>query len=352
MMNGNERYRRQTDLPQIGPEGQQKLRSASILVIGAGGLGCPAMQYLAAAGVGKLIIVDFDRIDMANLNRQILFTPEDIGEYKAEVAARKLKLFNPQIETETITAPLSAAIAAGHLPHCDLVLDCTDRPGVRYLINDLCVQHNKPFVYAGIYRFEGQLAVFNFEGGATYRCAFPEPTEKKIYASCEDNGVLGTVPGILGVMQANEAIKLIAVKNEVKNNSLLIINFLNNSFRSIKLKRQTDYQTILINDFMNELTVEELKKRMDAGEQFTFVDVREPFEEQAPAALNGINIPTSNWNPKKLIEALQPGKPTIIFCQHGHRSKMVIDSMPEDVQKQLVNLSGGISAWKKEIVQN
>ena len=135
-MNENERYRRQTDLPQIGEEGQQKLRSARILVIGAGGLGCPAMQYLAAAGIGKLIIVDFDRIDMTNLNRQILFTPEDIGEYKAEVAARKLKLFNPQIETETITAPLSAAIAAGHLPHCDLVLDCTDNFATRYVVND------------------------------------------------------------------------------------------------------------------------------------------------------------------------------------------------------------------------
>ncbi len=350
-MNNEERYRRQTDLPQIGHDGQQKLRSASILVIGAGGLGCPAMQYLAGAGIGRLIIVDFDRIDISNLNRQVLFTPDDIGDYKAEVAARKLKQFNPQVIIETVTAPLSTAIAAEHLPHCDLVLDCTDRPDVRYLINDLCVQHNKPFIYAGIYRFEGQLAVFNLDGSATYRCAFPEPNEKKQYPTCEENGVLGTVPGILGVMQANEAIKTLVVKHQVRKNTLLIFNFLNNQFRWIKLKRTTEYQKILRREIMNEFTAEELKKRMDVGEHFTFVDVREPFEEKAPPALVGINIPTSNWNAEKLIQALEPGKPAIIFCQHGLRSKMVIDSMPQKIQEQLVNLVGGISAWKKEVVQ-
>ncbi len=351
-MGNNERYRRQIDLPQIGISGQEKIRSASILVVGAGGLGCPALQYLAATGVGKLIIVDFDRIEESNLNRQILFNPTDVGRYKAEVAAERLKQFNPGTTVTVVCESFSESVAGKYLTDCDVVLDCTDRPDARYLINDLCIQYNKPFVYAGIYRFEGQLAVFNFEGGATYRCAFPEPEKPKISTSCADNGVLGTVPGILGIMQANEAIKVIAVKDQVKNNSLLIFNFLNNEFRAIKLKRQANKSTTSNRNFMNELTAKELKKRMAEGEDFTFVDVREPFEEHAPPEFDGPCLPTSNWNPDKLIEVLESGKPAVIFCQHGHRSKMVIDSMPPAIQKQLVNLSGGISAWKKENLLN
>lgn len=347
-MKSEARYDRQIALPQLGEEGQQKLSDATVVVIGAGGLGCPALQFLAAAGVGKLVVVDFDTVSVSNLNRQILFGPEDVGKSKAETAVDKLKKFNPEIEIVAINRAFDADVAAKHLPECSVVLDCTDRPQARYLINDLCVQYNKPFVYAGVHRFEGQLAVFNFRGGPTYRCAFPQPKEKVVAPTCEDNGVLGTVPGILGVMQAQEAIKVIALEEEVNNEALQLFNFLKNEFRTIKLNKKTHRipQPQLL---MNEISPSELIKKMASGEKFRFIDIRESFEETPPEEIQDRHFPTSEWDAERFVSELPEGKPTIVYCQHGIRSIAAIESLPPEARERVLNLRGGLSAYVFEL---
>jgi len=347
-MNEETRYDRQVSLPQLGTEGQQKLARATVVVVGAGGLGCPALQFLAAAGIGKLVVVDFDTVSVSNLNRQILFTPDDIGKSKAEIAVNQLKKFNPEIELVAVNRAFDAEVAATHLPNCDVVLDCTDRPLARYLINDLCAKHDKPFVYAGIHRLEGQLAVFNFRGGPTYRCAFPQPEEKVVAPNCEENGVLGTVPGILGVMQAQEAIKIIALESEVNNEALQLFNFLKNEFRTIKIRKQS-HRIPQPATPMKEITPSELIKKMNSGEKFRFIDIRESFEQTPPEELQGRHFPTSAWDVEHFTGELPKDSDTIIYCQHGIRSIAAIDSLPAEARERVLNLRGGLSAYLNEL---
>lgn len=230
-----QRYLRQIMLPEIGLEGQQKLQQAKVLVVGAGGLGCPVLQYLAAAGVGTIGIVDDDVVDVTNLHRQILYTMADLGKHKATTAAEKLSLLNPYIQLHPITERLSADNAIKWIREYDLVIDGSDNFDTRYLVNDSCVQLDKPFVSGSILAFEGQVSVFNYQGGPTYRCLFPEPSEA---ASCTVNGVLGILPGIIGTYMANEALKIIGHIGETLSGKLMVVNALHNTTRVFNFERQ------------------------------------------------------------------------------------------------------------------
>jgi len=341
----NERYQRQITLPDIGEDGQLLLQKSRVLVIGAGGLGCPALQYLAAAGIGTIEIVDFDTISLSNLNRQILFNPDDVGKNKAETARDVLVNFNPEIEIIAHPVAFSAENAKELVQRNDVILDCTDSPVTRYLINDTCVALNKPFVYAGVHRMEGQLAVFNFKGGPTYRCVFPEGSASTT-GSCEDNGVLGTVPGILGIMQAQEAIKIITTPQQIVADELLIFNFLSNNITKVKTKRMTTKNEEFQNpDFVNEIDVQQLMTEMQSGKNFTFVDVREPHEAARPQEFSGISLPLSKWNTEYSIEVIPNDQPVVVFCEKGFRSEMAIGTLPRNSRQNIMNLRGGLSAW-------
>lgn len=236
------RYSKQLLLPEIGIKGQEKLKSARVLVIGAGGLGCPVLQYLAAAGVGTLGIVDFDVVDETNLQRQILYSTEDIGKSKVIVAANKISLLNPFIKIEVVNDKLETGNIFEIIADYGVAVDCSDNFETRYLINDACVLLNKPFVYGGIHKFEGQLSVFNYKSsdgnyGATYRCAFPEPHSEETILNCSLTGVLGTLPGIIGTLQANEVIKMITGIGEVCSEKIVLINALSLNFSEMKIKR-------------------------------------------------------------------------------------------------------------------
>jgi sulfur-carrier protein adenylyltransferase/sulfurtransferase len=227
----------------------------------------------------------------------------------------------------------------------DVILDCTDSPVTRYLINDTCVSLNKPFVYAGIHRMEGQLAVFNFKGGPTYRCVFPESASSTT-GSCEDNGVLGTVPGILGIMQAQEAIKIITMPKHIVANELLIFNFLSNNITRVKTKRMTSENEIYENpDYINEIDAQQLMTEMQSGKTFAFVDVRESYEAARPQEFSGISLPLSTWNTEQSMEAIPTDQPVIVFCEKGFRSERAISTLPRENRKNIMNLRGGLSAW-------
>lgn len=241
------RYSKQLLLPEIGIKGQEKLKNARVLIVGAGGLGCPVLQYLAAAGVGALGIVDFDVVDETNLQRQVLYSTNDIGKFKAVVAGEKISKLNPFVQCETINRKLEAVNAFEIISNYDIVVDCSDNFETRYLINDACVLLNKPFVYGGIHKFEGQLSVFNFKSangiyGPTYRCVFPETHPEETILNCSLTGVIGTLPGIIGTLQANEVIKMITgtgeiCSGEICSGKIILINALTLNYSEIKIKR-------------------------------------------------------------------------------------------------------------------
>jgi len=252
-------YSKQLLLPEIGKSGQEKLKNARVLVVGAGGLGCPVLLYLAAAGIGTIGIVDYDQVDQTNLQRQIIYSMDDIGRNKAVVATEKIKSTNPYIHVETINQKLEVINAFDLIGSYDIVVDCSDNIETRYLINDACVLNEKPFVYGGIYKFEGQVAVFNFKSsgyeGPTYRCAFPEPHPDESLLNCAQTGVIGTVPGIIGILQANEVIKLITGIGSVCSGRILLVNMLTLQFSEIKIGRN-----VSIWNEMPKTKVEFLKK--------------------------------------------------------------------------------------------
>ena len=235
-------YSKQLLLPEIGKTGQEKLKNARVLVVGAGGLGCPALVYLAGAGIGTIGIVDFDHVDQTNLQRQILYSADDIGRYKSIVASEKIKKANPHINVETINQKLETKNALELIDSYHSVVDCSDNAETRYLINDACILLDKPFVYGGIHKFEGQLSVFNFKSdngteGPTYRCVFPEPHPEDSLLNCAQTGVIGTVPGIIGTLQANEVIKLVTGIGSLCSGRILLVNTLTLQFSEIKIGR-------------------------------------------------------------------------------------------------------------------
>lgn len=367
------RYSRHLVLQDFGVEKQLKLREASILMVGAGGLGCPALLYLTAAGVGTIGIVDSDILELSNLQRQVLYTVNDIGKNKAEAAKERLALLNPLIDLRIYPGRLTAANALAILPDYDVIIDGTDNFATRYLINDACVLLNKPFVYASILQYEGQAAVFNLKQksgsfSANYRDLFPEPPSGDSIPNCEQAGVLGVLPGLLGCIQANEAIKIITGTGEPLSNTLLLLDSatMQQSLITIVDHHTRDQIKTLIDydDFcgisaqkskylneksltMKEITVEELKKLMDSNADFQLIDVREPHEYDI-CNLNGELIPMSDIPHN--VDKISKDKQVVLHCRSGKRSgDMLLWLEKNHGFTNLYNLKGGILAWAREV---
>ena len=363
------RYSRHLIMPEVGMAGQQKLKAARVLCIGAGGLGSPLALYLAAAGVGTLGIVDFDVVDFTNLQRQIIHSTADVGRKKLDSAAEKLKAINPFINLKTFETRLTSANALDLFREFDIVADGTDNFPTRYLVNDACVLTGKPNVYGSIFRFEGQASVFATEEGPCYRCLYPEPPPPGLVPSCAEGGVLGILPGLVGVMQATEVIKLILGQGEPLIGRLLLIDALGMKFRELKLRKNPDcpacgtHPTITklidYNEFCGirgeekpvetgipEMQVEELKRRLDAGEDLYVLDVREPHEYQI-CNIGGHLIPLGDL-PKRVNE-LDSSREIVAHCRSGVRSAKAVGFLQQAGFKKVHNLAGGILAWADRV---
>jgi adenylyltransferase/sulfurtransferase len=366
------RYSRHLIMPEVGMEGQQKLKAAKVLCIGAGGLGSPLALYLGAAGVGTLGIVDFDVVDYTNLQRQIIHTTEDVGRKKLDSAAEKVKAINPFLNVRTFETKLTSANALELFRDFDIIADGTDNFPTRYLVNDACVLTGKPNVYGSIFRFEGQASVFATEEGPCYRCLYPEPPPPGLVPSCAEGGVLGILPGLVGVIQATETIKLILGAGDSLAGRLLLIDALGMKFRELKLRKNPDcpacgtHRTItkLIdyeefcgirgqeepagND-VPAITVEDLKKKLDAKADVFVLDVREPHEYQI-CNLKGYLIPVGDL-PKRVSE-LDSSREIIAYCRSGVRSAKAVNFLRRSGFKKVYNLTGGILAWADRIDPN
>ena len=363
------RYSRHLIMPEVGMQGQQKLKAARVLCIGAGGLGSPLALYLAAAGVGTLGIVDFDVVDYTNLQRQIIHSTADVGRKKLDSAAEKLKAINPFLEIRTFETKLTSENALALFNEFDIIADGTDNFPTRYLVNDACVLTGKPNVYGSIFRFEGQASVFATEEGPCYRCLYPEPPPPGLVPSCAEGGVLGILPGLVGVMQATEVIKLILGKGEPLIGRLLLVDALGMKFRELKLRKNPDcpvcgtHPTITklidYNEFCgirgeekpveagpSEIQVEELKRRLDAGDDLFVLDVREPHEYQI-CNIGGYLIPLGDL-PKRVSE-LDSSREIVAHCRSGVRSAKAVAFLQQAGFKKVHNLAGGILAWADRV---
>jgi sulfur-carrier protein adenylyltransferase/sulfurtransferase len=363
------RYSRHLIMPEVGMEGQLKLKAARVLCIGAGGLGSPLAMYLAAAGVGTLGIVDFDVVDYTNLQRQIIHSTADVGRKKLDSAAESLKAINPFVEIRKFDTRLSSDNALEIFRDFDIIADGTDNFPTRYLVNDACVITKKPNVYGSIFRFEGQASVFATEEGPCYRCLYPEPPPPGLVPSCAEGGVLGILPGLVGVMQATEVVKLILGAGDSLVGRLLLIDALGMKFRELKLRKNPDcpacgtHPTITklidYNEFCGirgeeapvqpgipEIQVEELKRRLDAGDDLFVLDVREPHEYQI-CNIGGHLIPLGDL-PKRVSE-LDSSREIVAHCRSGVRSAKAVDFLRQAGFKKVTNLAGGILAWADRV---
>jgi adenylyltransferase/sulfurtransferase len=366
------RYSRHLILPEVGVEGQRKLKAARVLCVGTGGLGSPLALYLAAAGVGTLGLVDFDVVDASNLQRQIIHSTADIGRKKLDSAEEKLKALNPDLHVVKHDALLTSANALDILKDYDVIADGTDNFPTRYLVNDACVLLGKPNAYGSIFRFEGQASVFATEDGPCYRCLYPEPPPPGLVPSCAEGGVLGILPGLIGVIQATETIKLILGKGEPLIGRLLLVDALNMRFRELKLRKNPecpvcgehptvtkliDYEQFCgiapaakeesaVKNGIPQISVKELKRRMDAGEDLFILDVREPFEYQI-ANIGGKLMP-QNDVPRRLAE-IDRDREIIVQCKSGGRSQRIAEFLKQAGYAKVSNLAGGILAWSDQI---
>jgi adenylyltransferase/sulfurtransferase len=365
-----QRYSRHLIMPEVGMEGQLKLKRARVLTIGTGGLGAPLGLYLAAAGVGHLGLVDFDVVDSSNLQRQVTFTTADVGKPKSEAAKARLSALNLAIEIVSYETRLTSDNALELFRDYDIIVDGTDNFPTRFLVNDACVLLGKPNVYGSIFRFEGQATVFGYPGGPCYRCLYPEPPPPGLVPSCAEGGVLGVLPGIVGSIQAMETIKLILGAGEPLVGRLLLFDALAMRFRELKLKRNPDcpmcgdHRTITklidyeefcgirgeeapaMTDGIPEITATELKARQDRGEKVFILDVREPHEYQI-CNLNGKLIPLGEL-PRRVNE-LDSSVEMVVHCRSGKRSADAIHFLQTAGFKKLWNLKGGVLAWADEV---
>jgi adenylyltransferase/sulfurtransferase len=354
------RYSRHLIMPEVGMTGQRKLKAASVLMIGTGGLGAPLGMYLAAAGVGRLGLVDFDVVDASNLQRQIIHGTKDVGRPKIASARDRLEDINPHVEIETHETRLTSANAMSLVRNYDVIVDGTDNFPTRYLVNDACVLAGKPNVYGSIFRFEGQASVFWAERGPCYRCLYPEPPPPGLVPSCAEGGVLGVLPGIIGAIQANETIKIILGAPDIMVNRLLLFDAWRMRFRELKLRKNPDcpicgdhptikelidyeefcgitQQTQTTKTTMDEITATELKERLDKGDDIQIIDVREPHEYEIGQMLNRMN-------------EIDPDRETVVHCKMGGRSAKAIDALQRSgFQGKLSNLVGGITAWSNDV---
>jgi adenylyltransferase/sulfurtransferase len=366
------RYARHLILPEVGMEGQQKLKAARVLCVGTGGLGSPLALYLAAAGVGTLGLVDFDVVDASNLQRQIIHSTKDIGRSKLDSAEEKLLALNPALNVVKHETMLKSENALEILKDYDIVADGTDNFPTRYLVNDACVLSGKPNVYGSVFRFEGQASVFATREGPCYRCLYPEPPPPGMVPSCAEGGILGILPGLVGVIQATEVIKLILGKGEPLIGRLLLVDALAMRFREVKLHkdpdcpicgqnptvtRLIDYQQFCgiapetpqeqaVKNGIPQISVKELKRRLDAGEDLFILDVRQPFEYQI-ANIGGKLIPMYEV-PGRLAE-IDHNREIVVHCKLGIGSQKVAEFLAQAGYTNVKSLAGGIRAWADQI---
>lgn len=363
------RYNRQIILPDFGVAGQEKLKNAAVLVIGAGGLGAPNLLYLAAAGVGRIGIIDFDDVSLSNLHRQVLFTDDQVGKNKARTASERLEALNPEIAFDVFEAPITSANALEIIESYDLVIDGSDNLPTRYLVNDACYFLEKPLVYGAIFRFEGQVSVFNYrndsgELGPNYRDLFPTPPPPDMVPSCSEGGVLGVLPGIIGAMQANEAVKIITGVGTSMSGRLLLFDALDMSSRTLNVRVSAenplsgdkpilteliDYEAFcsgLQQEIQQlEITAPELKARLDMEPVF-ILDVREDYEYDI-VNIGGHLIPLNQVADRQ--SEIPRDQQVVVMCKAGGRSQKAIDLLKKEGFDKLINLKGGILAWQKDV---
>ena len=376
-----QRYSRHLTLPEFGREGQEKLKNSSVLLVGAGGLGSPAATYLAAAGVGRLGLVDFDKVEASNLQRQILYGTSDVGRSKLEAASERLNDINPHVEVERHEVRLTSDNALDIIDEYDVVADGTDNFPTRYLVNDACVMTGTPNVYASIFRFEGQVSVFATEDGPCYRCLYEEPPPPGLVPSCAEGGVLGILPGFIGTLQATEVIKLLTGIGEPLIGRLLMVDALNMDFRTVNVPTNPecpvcgdnptvseliDYEAfcgigddasstngttddVSNNDQVPEISVHDLKQRRDAGDAPFLLDVREPYEAEIASIDADQLIPVDKL--EKQLDELEAGKDDeiVVHCRSGGRSAKATRMLREKGYTNVSNLAGGVLAWSDEI---
>lgn len=365
-MESKNRYARQILLKEFGEAAQEKLRKAKVLVVGAGGLGCPALQYLAASGVGNIGIVDYDVVDLTNLHRQILFSMEDIGKSKALVAAKKLNVLNPEIQIQSFNFQLTRSNAFKLISEYDLVIDGSDNFSTRYLVNDACVVLDKPMLYGAVLRFEGQVGVFNLEDNLSkiktnYRDLFPVPPDSLSTLSCSEVGVIGVLPGIIGTMQALEAIKIITGIGEPLCNKIISYHALNNLFYDFEVEPANistfpfpkteseilkfDYD-LFCNSNSNQISVDEFDE-LRMNENLTIIDVREKDELPVIDEFLFTNIPLSKF--ESSVSQISFENKIVVFCNSGRRSLKAVNAINKIMPDCIAySLKGGLEAWKKK----
>jgi molybdopterin/thiamine biosynthesis adenylyltransferase/rhodanese-related sulfurtransferase len=364
------RYSRHLIMPEVGMEGQLKLKQAKVLLVGAGGLGAPLGLYLAAAGIGRIGMVDFDVVDFTNLQRQVIHGTKDVGRKKLDSAFETMRDINPYVQLDRYETALTSDNAFEIFRDYDYVVDGTDNFPTRYLVNDACVLLNKPNVYGSIFRFEGQATVFAYEGGPCYRCLYPEPPPPGLVPSCAEGGVLGILPGIIGLIQATETVKLILGIGQPLVGRLMLYDALGMKFRELKLRKNPecpicgDHRTITkLIDYQEfcgipnhapvetpvtgEIDVTELKAKQDRGDEFVLVDVREPHEYQIARIPGSVLIPLGEL-PKRLNE-LNPRDEIVMHCKMGGRSAKAVDLLKQNGFTKVINVKGGITAWSDKV---
>ncbi len=363
------RFSRHLILPEVGMEGQLKLKQAKVLLVGTGGLGAPLGLYLAAAGIGKIGLVDFDVVDVSNLQRQVIHGTKDIGRKKIDSAAETMLDINPHLEIVKHEVPLTSENALDIVKQYDIVADGTDNFPTRYLVNDACVLLGKPNVYGSIFRFEGQSSIFATEDGPCYRCLYPEPPPPGLVPSCAEGGVLGILPGVVGLIQATEVVKLILGKGTTLNGRLMLYDALNMKFRELKLRRNPecpsgkcsvvkgliDYQQFCGVPAApaapvasaGDLEPSDVKQMIDSGEDFILVDVREAHEYQIASIPKATLIPLGQL-PNRLSELPRDAR-IVCHCKSGVRSGKAVDLLKQNGYTRVSNMKGGILAWSDKV---
>ena len=364
------RYARHLILPEVGLEGQQRLKASSVLIVGAGGLGSPLALYLAAAGVGRIGLVDFDRVEATNLQRQILYGDSSVGRSKLDVARERLEDLNPRIEIETHEGRLESVNALDLIARYDVVADGTDNFPTRYLVNDACALSGKPNVFGSIFRFDGQVTVFDAARGPCYRCLYPDPPPPGLVPSCAEGGVLGVLPGIIGALQGAETVKLLLGLGESLIGRLLLFDALAMSFRELTLRkdpacplcgeRRSITQLIDYESFCGvspaeaksgrdsrEITARELAALRARGEDVVVVDVREPFEHEIARIPGAILIPLGSLPAR--IRELDGTREIVLYCHTGRRSARALEFLEQAGFRKLRNLQGGVDAWSRDV---
>jgi adenylyltransferase/sulfurtransferase len=366
------RYSRHLLIPEVGLEGQKKLKSASVLVIGTGGLGSPVALYLAAAGVGRIGLIDYDVVDSSNLQRQVIHGTAGIGTLKVESARRRMLDLNPDIQVEIYNEPFTSENAMRIAREYDLLIDGTDNFPTRYLTNDVCVLLGKPNVYGSIFRFDGQVSVFDARRGPCYRCLFPEPPPPGLVPSCAEGGVLGVLPGTIGTLQATEALKLILGVGEPLVGRLLLYNALDMSFDFVNLRKNPNCKVCGPNPEVTELIdyeefcgvpghdheegsvgggwdieARDLAERLGRGERVRLLDVREPHELEISRIVGSKLIPLGQLAAR--LSELDSADEMVVFCKSGSRSARALELMVSAGFRKVKNLKGGINAWAREV---